>query len=512
MNTINIDSITISDYQRDTMPWTVKEIVESIKDHGYTLAYPVVIDDDNVLVDGGHRLEAARICGLTEVPFIRKPDDVSSIRYALQCNADRAKGREDDVFDKAELCWKLAQDGWKGEEIAREFGQNWSPTKVTFHSNIRQLLHPLSWNLARFTKNGNIVNGNNEYIVNDQFTIVNWSESHFRALLSHLSPNGESDHAIMRAQVATIREAIAKFDSGKVTAKWIGEIAERHAWHITLARYMRDNLVKEVPLKERKSLLRNIKANVFGDTQSDKNLDKFQVAVAAINQRILGVKLYCDDAFQRVQLLPDKSISLIVTDPPYNVTDNEWDRIGTDDEYIEWLGKWLDLIQPKLKDDYHLFLFCSPEYQARIELLIVGKNFPLKSRLTWWHKNMSMGRDVADKFICNDERIFHCGTHSLNWPPDWSENRFSVQEFAVPQSNFKEGKHHPTAKPVELLEHLIRIGSKPGDVILDTFAGGGSTGEASKNVGQRQCILVERDDLYCSIIENRLGIKRIKEV
>ncbi len=54
------------------------------------------------------------------------------------------------------------------------------------------------------------------------------------------------------------------------------------------------------------------------------------------------------------------------------------------------------------------------------------------------------------------------------------------------------GKIHPTQKPTEILEYFIELCSNPNDLILDTFAGSGSTGIAAKNTG-RNCILIERD-------------------
>jgi site-specific DNA-methyltransferase (adenine-specific) len=55
-----------------------------------------------------------------------------------------------------------------------------------------------------------------------------------------------------------------------------------------------------------------------------------------------------------------------------------------------------------------------------------------------------------------------------------------------------KNKIHPTQKPVEILEYFIELCTMPGDLVLDTFAGSGSTGVAAKNTG-RDCILVERD-------------------
>ena len=55
-----------------------------------------------------------------------------------------------------------------------------------------------------------------------------------------------------------------------------------------------------------------------------------------------------------------------------------------------------------------------------------------------------------------------------------------------------KNKIHPTQKPVEILEYFIELCTNPGDLVLDTFAGSGSTGVAAKNTG-RDCVLVERD-------------------
>jgi DNA modification methylase len=111
------------------------------------------------------------------------------------------------------------------------------------------------------------------------------------------------------------------------------------------------------------------------------------------------------------------------------------------------------------------------------------------------------------------DMCFHIGTHGLNMPPDWGDEGFDTQTFATPQTNFKGDRGcHPTPKPRKLIELFIRHGSAPGDTILDPFAGGGTTGHAANEVGQRRCILIEQSDEYCDAIEGRLGIKRVTEV
>lgn len=132
--------------------------------------------------------------------------DKSKNGNAILCNEDRSKGREDDVFDLAELCWKLARDGWTGERIAGELG--WSTKQqVNLYTNVRRGLHLNAWNLARYlsTRKSILLTEQEKNVVDAKSTIVDWRESHFRSLLSHLSLNGQRDNAIMRGQLQVIR-------------------------------------------------------------------------------------------------------------------------------------------------------------------------------------------------------------------------------------------------------------------------------------------------------------------
>jgi DNA modification methylase len=67
------------------------------------------------------------------------------------------------------------------------------------------------------------------------------------------------------------------------------------------------------------------------------------------------------------------------------------------------------------------------------------------------------------------------------------------------------GKVHPTQKPTEILEYFIELLTNPGDVVLDTFAGSGSTGEAARNLG-RKSILLEKDKTMYNTMLNRLNL------
>lgn len=234
--------------------------------------------------------------------------------------------------------------------------------------------------------------------------------------------------------------------------------------------------------------------------QAERAAERRETAAGA------DITLHCADALEAIATLDDGAVALVITDPPYGTTDHAWDFHGTEREYLGWLAGWLAALRPKLAAEYHFFLFCDPDYAARVEAVLAATGYPLKSRLVWEYRNLPSGRDVSDRFIGNWQMVFHCGTRPLDFPAEWDDRRFAVQNHARPQSNFDEGSHHPTPKPVSLLEIFVTFGSRPGELVLDCFAGGGSTGAAVAAVGGRRCVLVEREPAFCRAIEERLGV------
>ena len=192
----------------------------------------------------------------------------------------------------------------------------------------------------------------------------------------------------------------------------------------------------------------------------------------------------------------------IVADPPYNVTDHEWDKIG--DNFMDCVVDWLLTCKEVLSEKYHMFWFCSPKYAADTELALRDLSLPIQSRIVWHRRNMSKGSDAKSRFIDTWEMIYHIGNCDLNFPSAWDESRFDVQTFAVPQTNFKDQKLHPTQKPIGLIRRLVEYGSFDGWRVLDPFAGSGTTGEAC--MGLRDCVLVEQEKEYIDVINSRLSI------
>jgi DNA modification methylase len=211
-----------------------------------------------------------------------------------------------------------------------------------------------------------------------------------------------------------------------------------------------------------------------------------------------SVKIYKGDMLDVLPALEQK-FDLVIADPPYGVTDYEWDTLDT--------KNWLEAIIPWLKGEFHLFWFCSPQFATDVELAFRELGLEIQSRIVWHRRNMAKGSHAKNRFIDTWDMIFHVGNKPLNFPSGWTDAWFDVQIHAAPQSNFSDKKLHPTQKPYSLIRRLVEFGSAQSDMILDPFAGAGTTGAACQE-DDRQCVLIELEEGYCGIIEGRLGITR----
>ena len=202
------------------------------------------------------------------------------------------------------------------------------------------------------------------------------------------------------------------------------------------------------------------------------------------------------DCLERLEDIPDSSVDCLLTDPPYSVMeDYAWDN--KDGQFYH---QWLSLVKTKLKSKHSGFIFFDSRRSCDFEL-ILREYFTVKNRLVWIRKNMSMGRVIKDRFISSYELIYYFGNRELDLPKDWGAERFDSCEFAVPQSNFTDKKVHPTQKPINLILQLAKVGSRPGDVVLDSFAGSGVVAKACQILSNRKCILIEMDPIYNHLIK-----------
>lgn len=220
------------------------------------------------------------------------------------------------------------------------------------------------------------------------------------------------------------------------------------------------------------------------------------------------------DSRDAVKHIPDNSIDLILTDPPYNLgkhsTGNimlpgrsdinndiaHWDLIDFNPE------EWADELIRILKPTGNLFVFTSynqlGRWYACMDHRFDTSNFMI------WHKTNPVPKIFKAGFLNSCEMIFTCWNkkHTWNFSSQKEMHNFIESPICMRPERLSNPKH-PSQKPVSILKRMIEIASNPGDIVFDPFMGVGSVGVAALELGRR-FIGVEIDRIYCQAACERI--------
>jgi len=231
--------------------------------------------------------------------------------------------------------------------------------------------------------------------------------------------------------------------------------------------------------------------------------------------------IFIQDAIEFLKKIPDNSVQLILIDPPYNLDLDYWD---TYEDYLGWAKHWLDEIYRVLSDSGNCVIFGGFQFQDLkkgdlLEILHYARhNTKLRfvNLVIWYYKNgMSAHRYFANRheeaiwlsktnkyyFDLDSVRIpFDEATRELykrdkRLNPasvDKGKNPTNVWEIGRLNGNSIERVGHPTQKPLELMRRFIKALSYEGSIVLDFFAGSGTTGRVCVEEN-RHSIMVDYD-------------------
>ena len=217
----------------------------------------------------------------------------------------------------------------------------------------------------------------------------------------------------------------------------------------------------------------------------------------------MSYKLYQGDCLEIMGGIKDKSVDLIVTDPPYLMDyqsnrrkkEDRFDKIKNDKGNYMLIQDYLEECHRIMKDNTAIYCFCSWHnidfFKNEFE-----KHFKLKNILVWNKNNHGTG-DLKGSYAPKHEFILfgHKGRTLLR------EKRIAdVIDCPKISSNKLT---HPTEKPQDLLEIFIKQSSDVGSIIFDGFMGTGSCGIAAKKLN-RNFIGIELDENYFNIAKDRL--------
>ena len=224
------------------------------------------------------------------------------------------------------------------------------------------------------------------------------------------------------------------------------------------------------------------------------------------------IKLYNDDCIKKFATMSRNEVDAIITDPPYNISrDNNFktmNRAGID--FGEWdkdfdLVSWIKYCEPVLKKGGNIVIFNSWKNMSFIVDELEKNNFEVKD-LIRWKKTNPMPRNRDRRFITDYEVAVWAVKKGGKWTFNRLSETYERPEIVCGVTSKKEkiDGGHPTQKPVEVMEWLIKRLSNENDIILDPFMGSGSTGVACKNTN-RKFIGIELDKDYYNIAMKRLG-------
>jgi len=233
------------------------------------------------------------------------------------------------------------------------------------------------------------------------------------------------------------------------------------------------------------------------------------------------IQLIHGDCLEEMKKIPDGSVDLVLTDPPYGTTQNIWDSVIPLEPMWEQLSR-------VIKDNGVIVLTSQSLFTAQVQVtspffrysliwekpkaggFLNAKRMPLQAheditvhyrRLPTYNPQKEAGKPYTKKAVTNGDggnygTFKRTGTTSKN-----NGERFPRSVIKISNDNHRS--LHKTQKPVALMEYLIKTYTNEGETVLDFTMGSGTTGVACKNLN-RNFIGIELDETYFEIAKQRV--------
>ena len=222
-------------------------------------------------------------------------------------------------------------------------------------------------------------------------------------------------------------------------------------------------------------------------------------------------KIECMDCLEYLKQIPDDFVDLVVTDPPYNVSQrNDINFNGR--KIRKNFGEWdygfdplpvLKELKRVLKPNGQIYVFCATN-QIPLYMSTFQKDWQFRNLIVWYKTNPAPRLSKTNWVFANEYILYAInnpdekpGQATFNFPGQVAMHNTIVSGALQGKERLKNAQNqalHPTQKPLAILKKLIEISSNPEDIVLDPFMGVGSTAVAAKELGRRYlgCELSQR--------------------
>lgn len=243
-------------------------------------------------------------------------------------------------------------------------------------------------------------------------------------------------------------------------------------------------------------------------------------------------QVYQGSCLDILKQIPDQSLPLIFADPPYNIGKQfaqSSDRWPSEQAYLDWCYDWLALLIQKLSPTGSFYLMAATQTMPYFDLF-VRERLHILSRIVWAYD--SSGVQAKRKFgslyepilfaVANPRRYTfdaeaiqveaktgsqrHLIDYRKTPPEPYKSTKVPGNVWNFPRVRYRMPEYvtHPSQKPEALLERIILASSRPGDQVLDPFAGSFSTAAVAQKHGRRS-ISIEYEKAY--VLQ---GLERLK--
>lgn len=262
-------------------------------------------------------------------------------------------------------------------------------------------------------------------------------------------------------------------------------------------------------------------------------------------------KIHLGDAVELLKQLPDKSIDLVLADPPYNLSQGskinfnnqglkgfggEWNKVLENwdnmplNEYLSFSFAWLTEVKRVLKPTGSVWVFGTYHNIGAINIAFQTLKIEIINEVIWYKRN-AFPNLAGRRLTASHETLLwgHTGEKKREYYFDYKLSKEYSDSFDQMKGKDKQmrtvwdipnnkerreislGKH-PTQKPLSICNRIISIATKPGDIVLSPFAGAGTECVSAKELG-RQFIGFELEQEYVDLSHARLAaVDQIKSL